>query len=174
MSDFFEKVTSQADPLTKLIGYIPGFGGYIERQRRREADKMLRDVVARRFEEYWSRASNLQAELVGMGKIELMDDIEKATLALRTFIDKISRAARGYSGVFDAAKINEAELQAIYQFDLAFFTLGDQVSSALDNLEATLHEDEGLPAAIRHVATLARQSVEIFERRSEVVTGGRE
>lgn len=172
MSDFFEKVTSQADPFKKLLSYIPGFSGYIERQNRRDADKILRETVARRFEELWSRASNLQADLVANGMITYVDDMEKAALALRTFIDKISKAARGYSGAFDAVKINEKELEALYQFDLAFFTLADQVKGALDNLEATLNDEAGLPAAIRNVTTLARLAVETFERRSEVVTGG--
>jgi hypothetical protein len=171
MSDFFEKVSEQIDPFKKLLSYIPGFKGYIERQSRRDADKVLRDTVARRFEEHWGRASNLQAELVSNGMIKYVDDMEKASLALRTFIDKISTAARGYSGMFDAVKINEKELEAIYQFDVAFFTLGDQVASALDNVEASLSDETALPAAIRNLTSLARLAVETFERRSEVVTG---
>ncbi len=172
MSDFFEKVKGQVDPFKKLLTHIPGFSGYVERQSRRDADKLLRETVARRFEEYWSRASNLQAEMVNNGMIKYVDEMEKAALALRTFIDKISRAARGYSGLFDAVQINEKELEAIYQFDLAFFELGDQVSRALDNLEATLNDESGLPAAIRNLTSLARLAVETFDRRAEVVTGG--
>ena len=53
MSDFFEKVSSQIDPFKKLASYIPGFSGYVERQNRRDADKLLRETVARRFEEHW-------------------------------------------------------------------------------------------------------------------------
>ena len=173
MSDFFEKVSSQIDPFKKLASFIPGFSGYVERQNRRDADKLLRETVARRFEEHWSRASNLQAELVSSGLIMHVDDMEKASLALRTFIDKISTAARGYSGMFDAVKINEKELEAIYQFDAAFFDLGDQIKSALDNVEASMGDEAALPAAIRNITTLARLAVETFERRSEVVTGSR-
>lgn len=173
MSDFFEKVSNQVDPFKKLVGYIPGFNGYVERQNRRDADKLLRETVARRFEEQWSRASNLQVELVNSGMIQFVDDMEKAALSLRTFIDKISTAARGYSGLFDAVKINEKELEAIYQFDAAFFDLSDQVKSALDNVEASLGDEASLPAAIRNLTSLARLAVETFERRSEVVTGSR-
>jgi hypothetical protein len=97
--------------------------------------------------------------------------MEKASIALRTFIDKITTAARGYSGLFDAVQINEKELEAIYQFDVAFFDLGDQVAKALDNVEATLNDEAGLPAAIRNLTSLARLAVETFERRAEVVTG---
>ncbi|GAB4498949.1 MAG: hypothetical protein OHK003_13000 [Anaerolineales bacterium] len=173
MSDFFEKVSSQIDPFKKLVSYIPGFSGYVERQNRRDADKLLRETVARRFEEQWARASNLQAEMVNNGQLSFVDDMEKASLALRTFIDKISTAARGYSGAFDAVKINEKELEAIYQFDAAFFDLADQVKSALDNVEVSMGDETALPAAIRNITTLARLAVETFERRSEVVTGSR-
>jgi hypothetical protein len=173
MSDFFEKVSSQIDPFKKLVSFIPGFSGYIERQNRRDADKLLRETVARRFEEHWGRASNLQADMVSNGMLQFVDDMEKASLALRTFIDKISTAARGYSGMFDAVKINEKELEAIYQFDAAFFDLADQVKSALDNVEASLGDETALPAAIRNITTLSRLAVETFERRSEVVTGSR-
>jgi len=171
MSEFFEKVKSQTDPFKKLLSYIPGFSGYIERQTRRDADKVLRETVARRFEEQWSRVSNLQVEMVNNGMIKYVDDLEKAALQLRTFIDKISTAARGYSGLFDAVKINEKELKAIYQFDLAFFELGAQVKSGVDNLEASLGDETALPAAIRNLTGLARLAVETFDRRSEVVTG---
>src|SRR5436190_18970416 len=67
MDEFFQKVTSQQDPFKKLASYIPGFGGYVERQNRRDADKLLRDTVARRFDEQWKRASQLQVEMVGNG-----------------------------------------------------------------------------------------------------------
>ncbi len=171
MDQFFEKVKSQQDPFKKLMSYIPGFSGYVERQNRRDADKLLRDTVARRFEEQWKRASQLQSDMVSNGMIAYVDDMEKAAIQLRTFIDKITTAPRGYSGVFDAVKINEKELEAIYQFDAAFFDLGEQVGRALDNVEASLADESALPPAIRNVTSLARMAVETYNRRSESVTG---
>lgn len=171
MDQFFEKVTSQQDPFKKVMSAIPGFSGYIERQTRRDADKLLRDTVARRFEEQWKRTSQLQSDMVSSGMIAFVDDMEKAAIQLRTFIDKITTAPRGYSGMFDAVKINEKELESIYQFDAAFFDLADQVARALDNVEASLGDQAALPAAIRNVTSLARLAVETYNRRSEAVTG---
>ena len=88
MSDFFGQVTGDQDPLKKLASYIPGFSGYIERQNRRAADKLLRDTVARRFEELYKRLSALQTELISQGGIEYIDEMEKAALLMRTFTDK--------------------------------------------------------------------------------------
>jgi len=173
MSDFFEKVKNQVDPFKKLVSNIPGFKGYVERQNRRDADKLLRDTVARRFEEQWKRASNLQNDLVSNGMISYVDDMEKAAIRLRTFIDKISTAPRGYAGLFDAVKINEAELEALYQFDAAFFDLADQVSRALDTVEASLSDENALPAAIRNLTSLARLAVETYNKRTEAFTGSK-
>jgi hypothetical protein len=170
MDEFFQKVTSQQDPFKKLASNIPGFSGYIERQNRRDADKLLRDTVARRFEDQWKRASQIQSDMVSNGMIAYVDDMEKAALKLRTFIDKISTAPRGHAGLFDAVKINARELEAIYQFDAAFFDLADQVGRALDNVEASLGDEAALPAAIRNVTSLARMAVETYNRRSEVAT----
>ena len=54
---------------------------------------------------------------------------------------------------------------------MAFFALGEQITSALDNVEASLADEAALPAAIRNLTSLSRLAVETFERRSEVVTG---
>ena len=173
MDDFFQKVTSMQDPFKKLASHIPGFSGYVERQTRRDADKLVRDTVARRFEEQWKRVSQLQSDLVSNGMIAYVDDMEKAALKLRTFIDKITTAPRGYSGLFDAVKINEDELESIYKFDAAFFDLAEQVARAVDNVEQTISDEAGLPAAIRNLTSLARLAVETYEKRSEAVTGSK-
>ena len=173
MSDFFGRVTGDQDPFKKLASYIPGFSGYIERQNRRAADKLLRDTVARRFEELYKRLSALQADLISQGGLEFVDDIEKAALQIRMFTDKIRNATYGYSGLFDAVKINEAELAKIYAFDAAFFDIADQLKNAIDTVEATLGTPEGLPAVIRNLASIARQAVITYEQRYEIFNGAK-
>ncbi len=173
MSDFFGRVTSDQDPFKKLASYIPGFSGYIERQNRRAADKLVRDTVARRYEELYKRLSALQTELISQGGIEFIDEMEKAALLMRTFTDKIRNATYGYSGLFDAVKINEEELAQLYAFDNAFFDLADQTKAALDTVEQSLANTEGLPAAIRNLNGLTRQAVEAFDRRYEVIAGSK-
>ena len=171
MTDMYQKVSGGMDPFTKLASYIPGFSGYVERENRRAADKLVRDTIARRFDELWKRLSDLQSELVTAGRIEYVDDLEKAGIQLRTFMDKIRTAPRGYAGFFDSVKINQTELEQLYNFDLAFFDLGDQIGHALDNVEASLADDTALPAAIRNITTLSRQAVTTYNRRTEAFTG---
>jgi hypothetical protein len=170
MSDLFETVKGDQDFVKKLLSYVPGFKGYIERSNRRSGDKLLRDQVALKYTELAHRVSRLQKDLADADQIDFIDDIDSVALKLRTFADRIKNASYGYSGFFDAVKINEAELAQIYQFDTAFFELANQISSGLDNVEAAIGGD-GLKSAIRSVNDLARQAVETYDRRYQVITG---
>ena len=169
MSDqIFDKVSSDLDPFKKILSYIPGFKGYMERQKRRDSDKLLRDTVANRFEQQWQRISALQREFISAGEIAYVDDLEAAAIKLRAFIDRVRRATRGYSGLFDAVKINENELAKIYQYDAAMLDLSDEVGRAVDNVQASIGS-EGLQAAIRNLVSVTQQCIDVFDRRAEVV-----
>ncbi|KAA3647973.1 MAG: hypothetical protein DWQ07_03000 [Chloroflexi bacterium] len=169
MSDLFDRVTEDQDPITKLASKIPGFDGYIERQTRRNADKLLRESMASSYEELVKRISDIQKDLVSSGEISVLDDLETAVTKLQTFVDKIRNASYGYSGFFDAVKINEDELAQIYHYDLSMLEMQEGISSAIDNIEQSIGSD-GLPAAIRHLIGLSRDLVSAYEKRDEVVT----
>jgi len=171
MSDLFEKVTGDQDFFKKIASKIPGFSGYIERSNRRAADKMLRENVAKRFEELWQRISALQVDFISQGEILYVDDLEKAAIKLRTFIDRVQRASYGYSGFFDAAKVNEEELARVYEYDSTMLDLVDEVGRAIDNVEASMGTD-GLPAAIRNLVANAQNCVTVFNHRNEVMKQG--
>ncbi len=171
MSDLYDRVTGERDPLTQLIGKIPGFKGYIDRQDRRMSDKILRDTVAARYEELWSRISGLQRDLISQGQLEYVDDLEASAIKLRQFVDRVRTAAYGYAGFFDAIKINEEELARVYQYDLTLLTMRDEIEHAIDNVETSIGTD-GLPAAIRHLTSVAQQAIEAFNRRTETMIGG--
>jgi hypothetical protein len=170
MSDLFETIKGDQDFIKKLLSYVPGFKGYIERSNRRASDKLLRDQVALKYTELVGRVSDIQKDLADAGQIDFIDDMEGVALKLRTFADRIKNASYGYSGFFDAVKVNEAELAQIYTFDSAFFELASQVSNGLDNVETAIG-GEGLKAAIRNVNSLAKQAVETYDKRYQVITG---
>lgn len=169
MSDqIYEKVGSDMDPFKKILSKIPGFSGYMERQHRRDSDKLLREVIASRFDELGQRVSALQRDFISNGEIQYVDDLEAAAIKLRTFADRVRRAPRGYSGLFDAVKINEEELARLYQYDSSLLDQVDIVSRAIDNVELSVGGD-GLPAAIRNLVNVSRQADQLYDRRAEVV-----
>lgn len=171
MSDLFDTVTGDQDFFKKIASKIPGFKGYIERSNRRAADKLLRENIADRFEELYQRISSLQTDFISQGELLYVDDLEKAAIKIRTFIDRVRRASYGYSGFFDAVKVNEDELAHIYEYDAAMVELVDEVNRAIDNVEASMGTD-GLPAAIRNLVAKAQDCILIFNRREEAMNQG--
>jgi hypothetical protein len=168
MSDPYGKITEGKDLIGKIRNWLGGFVGYVERENRRDADKLLRETVAQRYEEQWGRISELQRRLISEGKLELVDDLEAANVKLRAFIDRARHASYGYAGFFDAVRVKEAELTRIYEYDSVMLENVKKISDAVDNLNASLGT-EGLPAAIRNLVTLSQDVVDAFNRREEVI-----
>jgi len=171
MSDILGRIREEQDIFGKLLGKIPGFNGYFDREQRRSADKLLRETVAARYEEQWRRVSSLQRDLISQGGLAYVDDLEAAAIKLRQFVDRIKTASYGYAGFFDAVKIQSEELESLYQYDLWLLTLIDEIGRAIDNVESSIGTD-GLPASIRHLTRLAQESVEAYNKRAEVILGG--
>lgn len=168
MSDILGRIQEEQDIFSKLLGKIPGFSGYFDREQRRMADKTFRETVAARFEEQWRRISALQRDLISQGGLAYVDDLEASAIKLRQFIDRVRTASYGYAGFFDAIKVDSKELERIYQYDLWMMSLVDEVERAIDNVEASLGTD-GISAAIRHLTGLAQESVEAFNKRSQAI-----
>ncbi len=168
MSDLYDKVSEDQDPFTKIIKKIPGFKGYIERTTRRNSDKILREQIVIEYTVPWKRIGEIQSDMASSGELMYLDDLETAATKLQTFMDKISGAAYGYSGFFDAIKVNEEELAKIYEFDALLLEGSDEILRAVDNVEASIGTD-GLPAAIRNLVGLTRDLVTAYDGRDQVL-----
>jgi hypothetical protein len=168
MDDILQRVSGQEDFFKKILPKIPGFKGYVDREDRRAADKLLREGIADRFETLWGRISEIQKEAVSNGELKLVGELESAAIKLRQFIDRVRTASYGYAGFFDPIKIKTEELDQIYQYDYELLAQEDEVSRAIDNVSSSYGTD-GLPAAIRHLTTLSQGCLDTFDRRKEVI-----
>ena len=168
MDDILGRVTGEHDFFKTILEKIPGFKGYVEREDRRAADKLLRETIADQFESLWGRISALQREAISNGELEIVDDIEAASIKLRQFIDRLRTASYGYAGFFDAIRVNTEELDLVHEYDSAMLSMVQEVSSAIDNVESSFGTD-GLPAAIRHLVTLTQRCVDAFDQRKNVI-----
>lgn len=167
-ADPLRKVTGSDDLLGKVRSFLSGFVGYVERDQRREADRILRQEVAQRYEVQWSRISELQRELISAGSLEYVDDLEAAAIKLRGFIDRVSGATYGYAGFFDHVRIGDEELARLYEYDRMLLEKSNEIEAAVDNVEASIGSD-GLEAAIRHLRNLSQEAIDTYNNRREVI-----
>jgi len=171
MADPLSKITEQGDVLGKVRGFLSGFVGYLDRETRREADRMLRETVAQRFEEQWSRISEVQRQLVSGGQLKQVGELEAAALKLRAFVDRVQGAASGYAGFFDAVRIHKEELERLYAYDLELLQKAEVLKTAVDELVAAVGKDD-LPGAIQRAVVVSQDSVDMFDRRGEAIMAG--
>jgi len=102
----------------KVGSLIPGYSGYVEREGRRNCDKVLRDSIVAQLEEiekilYEKMNAALKAKDKG-----LMQEIEEVRKQINTFISKVKYAPHGATAFFSDNQIREDELAQIYQMDL--------------------------------------------------------
>jgi hypothetical protein len=170
MSDPLSKISTPRGGLEKLADSIPGYKGYKQKEMRREADRILRETLARKYEEQWSRLNGTQKRLLSSGGIEYMDEVESAANKLRGFIDKLKTAAMGYGGIFSAVRVKEAQLDQLYQFDSALNDGILQISGTIDAIDAAIAAKQGVPEAISRFDDQCRYLVTTFEQRKDALT----
>ncbi len=171
MGDIYEKVKEGRTGLEKLTDFIPGWSGYQERQTRRKADQLLRQTLAEKLANQRRRLDVAQKDLINHGQIDLVDDVGSAVTQLQTFIDRIRFASYGYSGLFDAAKVNQAELEQMYNFDAALVEYVERLDAANDRLRQAIPTGEGLVETIRIVQDICREANSTFDQREHLILG---
>lgn len=171
MVDIYGKVQESRSGLEKLLSIIPGWSGYQERQNRRKADQIMRQTLAEKLAAQRRKLDTAQNDLIAHGKIELVDDVGRAVTQLQTFIDRVRFATYGYSGLFDAIKINQDELERMYNFDAALFEYVERLDTATQRLQEAIAIGEGIPEAIRVVQDICREANDTFDEREQVILG---
>lgn len=167
--DLLDTVKSSLGGLEKLTSKIPGYHGYKEKEMRREADKLLRTQLAGKFDDQRKRIAGLQQQLLSMAKIEYLDDLERAVMKLQLLIDRIRTASYGYAGLFDAVKVKEEQLDALYDFDSRMLDFVDEVAADADRVTSAVAAGEGIGEAIGTLVTTADEANLAFGHREEAI-----
>lgn len=154
--------------IAELALQIPGYAGYQVKERRRDADKLVRTQLAAKYEEQRARLTRLQQQ----APLDYADDLERLDQKLQRLIARLNTAPRGYAGWFDAAQIVESDLDALTQFDAALAEGIPQLKTVLDQIAAALKAKEGVDDAIGAGAvTLDALNAQLDQREQFVALG---
>jgi len=167
--DPMEKAQQGMGKLEKAITGLPGVEGYRAKELRRDADKQVREGLARRLEDERRRLTDFQGQLLSNGGLLGMDAMERAGTRLQTLIDRIRTASYGYAGFFDLQKVREGELDRLAAFDKALFDQLGPLDEAMKTLGQAVTANEGLKEAIQGVANLLAKMTDDFGHRAEAM-----
>lgn len=171
MEDFREKVQSSASGFERLVRHIPGFGGYKEKEQRREADKLLRLYVARQYEAQLARLNSIQTDMADQGDLKTVVALERTAMKLQLLIDRIKTASYGYAGLFDAAKVDNVALDRLYAFDESLVEGAKRLGESLDRLAGALAIEQVPTAETKDLVALLEELHTTFSRRQDVIIG---
>jgi hypothetical protein len=158
----------QRGAVEELMGRIPGFHGYLERAFRRESDALLRQHLASRLELAKQNLDTTARTLADSAQIDSLPQIDRVRAKLDRVIGRLRGAMRGYSGVFDLVRIDEATLDSVYSFDMA---LCEKIETAVTR------SDSGGSSPAPTAADLAGMSAQVDEieqacdKRDEILKG---
>jgi hypothetical protein len=167
--DLRETVDSARGGLERLIGKVPGYKGYKDKELRREADKLLRMQVAARLDDQRKRLAELQMQLIDQAKIEYLDDVERAVMKLQVLIDRIRTASYGYAGLWDAVKVKEDQLDALYSYDNKMLDFAGVIASDVDKLTSALDSEADIKEPLTDLITTIEATDQTFGHRHEAI-----
>ena len=168
-SDMRETVQASQSDFENLVNRIPGYQGYKDKELRREADKLLRMELAAKFDDQRKRLAELQHQLISQAQIEFLDDLERAVMKLQLLIDRIKTASYGYAGLFDAVKVKEEQLDALYEFDNRMFSFVEEVAGDTDRVSSAITAREGIGEAITDLVSTVTEANLTFGHREEAI-----
>lgn len=163
MSEGTERAKDRRNLLERIAAKIPGIKGYLDRELRRDVDKMQRDWLAEQVDRSrqamqtvirdWSRSGNLE-------NLDLASSIDKA---LDRLANRIRHADYGYTGFFDPVKIREEELDRLYAFDLAMINTVESLADRIETMPGTAAEPD-----LRAVMSMVDAADRGFDERARI------
>jgi len=168
MEDLRKRIEGAYNKVEEMAKGIPGYKGYKDKEVRREADKLLRLQVARGFEEQRRRLNSVQLQLTNAGRLGVLVTLDRALMKLQLLIDRLKTASYGYAGLFDAIKVREAELDALYDFDAALLDSVGKVKALIDAV-ASAEKDKQVTKAGNALLEALEEVNETFSKRQDVI-----
>ena len=104
--------------LDKIGSLIPGYDGYKDRSSRKNCDKQLRVILSNKLNEYENSITTKIDISMKNSNINDMNKYESFRKKINTLSSKILYSPYGSNAFFSDQKINEDELDTIYQYDL--------------------------------------------------------
>ena len=168
--DLHAKSVGQRGMLERLMGMIPGFKGYMDREARRDVDKVQRDFCADKLQAQKKSIQRVLEEVVRGGDLDGISPFERLLNKLDAVAQKVRYADRGWTGLFATIKVDEPTLEKLYEYDLGLAEAVTEVAHKVTEMKA--ENREALQGQVRDTIELLERVEEFFARREELLRKG--
>ena len=150
-----------------ILAAIPGFHGYLEKENRRESDRLQRQWLADRLQRAKRGIDRFSRPLADTGQLDLLPEVDRARGRLDRLIARIRGAMAGYSGFFDLVRVDERMLDRVYRHDLNLMRDVDDLGEAVENLARAEKPADCLAQIHEAVDALDAK----WDERTDILTG---
>jgi len=170
--DMRNVVENNRSLLKKIELAIPGFRGYRKREDLRVADNLLRIFLADNLVHSRQGMGDLKKALAKKLELKLVERVGEVENQLHVVDKRLRHAEQGYSGVAPDYKVNDRELNALYNYDNQLMIGVDQISQTVRGIQAktAAAPTEELMADVEAVAGMVKNfSVALDNRRNALI-----
>jgi hypothetical protein len=168
MSDVRQYVEENRGLLKKIELSIPGFRGYRIREDLRTADNILRSYMANQIGTEIKRPIEEIAEkLTKLLELDSIGEVRECLNQIKGLEAKIRHAEHGYSGISPQFKIEEKELNRIYEFDMTLLNQLHDIQGKANSLDNLINDNKmkELKMAINEIKKQGRAFEDTFNQR---------
>jgi hypothetical protein len=162
-------MSDQRNWLERLGDKIPGYSGYVAKERRRDADKLHREHLAERLRVAKQPLNDLMRELSSSGRLFEVGPVDRLLKKFDHVENRVRFASYGYAGFFDAVKIEGPQLDLIYRFDLSLVEKVDELERQSRELGQKSSTADGLKQAAAELEHAADDLNRTFDERYRAI-----
>jgi len=173
MVDLRDKVKEDRGLLKKVELAIPGFRGYRKREDLRIADSLLRKQLADKLKSVLTNIEQSRETLTRKMEIDMLEDVRRLVNQAQVIEGKVRHAEQGYTGVSADYRIEESELNQLYEWDLGLIAHINELKNSATMFQNAINN--GNKENIRNEMDSLNEKLlafqDLFERRREAIAG---
>ncbi|HLM57993.1 MAG TPA: hypothetical protein VK422_17945 [Pyrinomonadaceae bacterium] len=162
-------MSDQQNWLERLGDKIPGYAGYVAKERRRDIDKLHREHLAERLRRAKQPVTDALRELSSSGRLFEVGPLDRVLKKIDQVENRVRFASYGYAGFFDVQKIEEPQLDRIYSFDLALVEKVEALERLAGELSGRGSTAEGLKQVASELERAADDLNRTFDERYRAI-----
>jgi len=167
------KVEEEKRLLERIETFIPGFRGYKQKEVRREADKLVRNKLYQELKQSENRLKDVLRELVDHKLTAVLEEVDRLIAKFDEASEEMHHASYGYSGFYDAVKIEEDDLDRMIDFDTKLLENVKGIGGKVKTFEQDVM-NERFDSSTMHVEDIRSaldQLESIFIERRNIIQG---
>ena len=158
-----------ATRLERLVRFVPGVAGYQDRENSRSTDKQVRMRLVQEMRRLIQGLDDDKAYLARSSDLSALPRLDRLAGRVERQSRTVEFAGRGYTGLFDLHRVDQATLDQLYAFDLGLFDALSVVRAKAESVRAARADAAALDLAIDRMVEALDDFGQLWDKRQRIV-----